>query len=65
MAFTAAAGGAPGDDGFDAGAHLDELDRLAALGVTWNGVRVPGDSLAHALAALERYGDEVIAAVAD
>ena len=65
VAFSASAGGAPGDDGFDAGAQRDELGRLAAIGVTWNGVRVPGDSLPGALAALERYGDEVIAAVAD
>ena len=32
----------------------------AALGVTWSGVGVPGDSLAHALETLERYGATVI-----
>jgi hypothetical protein len=35
---------------------------MAALGVTWNGVTVPGDSVEAAVEALERYGSEVIAA---
>jgi probable F420-dependent oxidoreductase len=61
VAFAADAGGQPGDDRFDAHAHCTELDRLAVLGVTWNSVPVPGDSLTHALEALERYGAEVIA----
>lgn len=61
IAFAASAGGSPADDGFDADAHLDELDDLAAIGMTWNGVSVPGDSLAGALEALERYGEQVIA----
>jgi probable F420-dependent oxidoreductase len=61
VAFVAA-GGSPGEDGFDADAHLGELDRLAALGVTWNGVSVPGDSVDHAIEALGRYGETVIAA---
>jgi hypothetical protein len=34
---------------------------MAALGVTWNSVGVPGASLERALEALERYGAEVIA----
>ena len=46
---------------FDAAAHVEELDELAAIGMTWNNVGVPGDSLAHALESLERYGAEVIA----
>lgn len=62
VSFSAQAGGDPGDDGFDADAHLAELDRMAAIGVTWNSIRVPGDSLEHALEALERYGAEVIKA---
>ncbi len=33
---------------------------LAAIGVTWNSPGIPGDSLAHALESLERYGAEVI-----
>jgi probable F420-dependent oxidoreductase len=61
IAFTTGLPG-PADAGFDAGAHLAAFDDLAALGVTWTSVGVPGDSLAHALEALQRYGEEVIAA---
>ena len=50
-----------GHDGFDAAAHVAELDRMVAAGVTWNGTSVPGDSVAHAIEALEQYGAEVIA----
>ncbi len=52
----------PATPEFDAGAHLGALDDMAAIGVTWNQVTVPGDSLAHAIEAIERYGVEVIAA---
>ena len=62
VAFTTAAGGDPSSASFDAAAHRDALDELAALGVTWNGVAVPGDSLAAALGTLERYGEQVIRA---
>jgi probable F420-dependent oxidoreductase len=62
VSFSTAAGGSPGSDGFDAAARLGELDRLAALGVTWVGVTVPGDSLGAALEGLERYGKAVIRA---
>jgi probable F420-dependent oxidoreductase len=48
------------DDAFDAEAHLAALDAMAALGVTWNSVAVPGDSLERAIEAVERYGAEVI-----
>jgi probable F420-dependent oxidoreductase len=51
----------PGEDDFQAGAHLGALDDMAALGVTWNGISVPGDSLDHAIESLEQYGAEVIA----
>ncbi len=61
VAFGTHAGGSPGDRDFDADAHLDALEQLAGLGVTWAGVGVPGDSLAHALEALEHYGEAVIA----
>ena len=61
VAFGSPAGGPPGDDGFDGDAHRGGLAELAALGVTWAGVNVPGDSLAHALETLERYGERVIA----
>ena len=45
----------------DVDGHRDELERLEALGVTWNGVGIPGDSLAHALESLQAYGERVIA----
>jgi probable F420-dependent oxidoreductase len=50
----------PGTGRFEADAHLAALDRMGDLGVTWNGVSVPGDSLAHAIEAVEQYGTEVI-----
>jgi probable F420-dependent oxidoreductase len=53
---------AVGSDGFRAEDHLAAFDDMAALGVTWNNVGVPGDSLEHALEGLEQYGAEVIAA---
>lgn len=62
VAFLTAAGGSPGDTAFDADAHRAGLDELAGLGVTWNGVGVPADSLEHALETLERYGEEIIRA---
>jgi len=34
---------------------------MAAMGITWNSISVPGDSLGHALDVLDQYGDEVIA----
>lgn len=55
-------GGSPGDDDFDAEAYLAGVDKLAALGVTWLHVTLPGDSLAHALEATEKFGQTVIAA---
>jgi hypothetical protein len=61
VAFGTPKGGSPGSDSFDAAAHLEGLAELSHLGVTWNSVGVPGDSLAHALETLERYGAEVIA----
>jgi probable F420-dependent oxidoreductase len=61
VSFGTREGGAPGDDRFDADAHLEGLAELARLGVTWSTVGIPGDSLAHALEAIERYGAEVIA----
>lgn len=52
----------PGATGFEAGAHVEQIGRMAAIGVTWNGVGVPGDSLDRAVEALEQYGAEVISA---
>lgn len=60
VAFTTGLPGAA-DDGFDADAHLETLDRMASMGITWSSTTVPGDSLDHAIEAVERYGAEVIA----
>ena len=61
VSFTTGLPGA-GDPGFDAGAERAMLDRMTALGVTWSSTGVPGDSVDAAVAALERYGAEVIGA---
>jgi probable F420-dependent oxidoreductase len=55
------AGGDPSSDAFDADAHLAGLAALAALGVTWVQVGLPGDDLSRTLETLERYGEQVIA----
>jgi probable F420-dependent oxidoreductase len=59
VAFTTRKRG-PGDEGFRPGDHLKALEEMAAIGVTWNSVGVPGDSLEHAVEALHRYGEDVI-----
>ena len=56
-------GGSPADDQFNADAYLDGLEKLAKLGVTWVSVGLPGNSMAQALEALERFRTEVIDAV--
>jgi probable F420-dependent oxidoreductase len=50
----------PADNAFNPAAHLAALERMAAIGVTWSSVGVPGDSLDRAIEALQRYGEEVI-----
>jgi hypothetical protein len=60
IAFGTGAGGSPGSESFNPEAQLEGDAELAALGVTWSGAGVPGDSLAHALEALERFGESVI-----
>ena len=60
IAFGTGAGGSPGSDTFNPEAQLEGDAELAELGVTWSGAGVPGDSLAHALDALERFGESVI-----
>ena len=52
--------GTPGTDDFDVDGHRQDLADLAALGVTWTRVGVPGASLAAALEGLEAYGELVI-----
>lgn len=61
VSFTTGLSG-PAEDGFEPEAHLEALERMAALGVTWNSTQVPGDSLDRAVEAIERYGEEVIGA---
>ena len=61
VAFGTPEGGAPGSDAFQPDAHLRGLQELIGLGVTWAHTSVPGDSLAHALETLQRYGETVIA----
>jgi probable F420-dependent oxidoreductase len=60
ITFTNSAGGGPGSDEFDSGAYLSGLDELATLGVNWVQVGLPGDSLAHLLESIERFGKLVI-----
>ncbi|MGH3552065.1 MAG: LLM class F420-dependent oxidoreductase [Mycobacterium sp.] len=60
VVFTNFEGGSPADDAFNADAYLSGLEKLAALGVTWSQVGLPGDSLAHATETIERFGSLVI-----
>jgi len=62
VTFSNNEGGGPGSDDFNADAYLVGVEKLAALGVTWLHVAVPGDSLAHAVEAIERFGTSVIKA---
>jgi probable F420-dependent oxidoreductase len=61
VAFGTHEGGSPGTDRFRPDEHRRGLEHLETLGVTWAGTGVPGDSLGHALEALEQYGETVIA----
>ena len=63
VSFSNADGGSPGDDAFNADAYLGGVEKLAALGVTWLQVGLPGDSLAHVLETIERFGKTVIASI--
>jgi len=62
VSFTNADGGDPGDDDFNADAYLSGVEKLAAVGVTWLQVSLPGDSLAQVLDTIERFGASVIQA---
>jgi probable F420-dependent oxidoreductase len=53
-------GGSPAADNFNADAYLTGVERLAALGVTWLQVSLPGDSLAHVTETIERFQTLVI-----
>jgi hypothetical protein len=60
ITFTNFEGGTPAADDFNADAYLGGLEKLAALGVTWVQVGLPGDSLAHALDSTDRFRTLVI-----
>ena len=63
VVFTNGVGGSPGDGDFDPDAFLTGVAELGAAGVTWVQVSVPGDSLSHALEAIEEFGSSVVAEV--
>jgi probable F420-dependent oxidoreductase len=63
ITFANFAGGSPANDEFNADAYLDGLEKLAALGVTWVSVGLPGDSMVHALETLQRFRALVIDAI--
>jgi probable F420-dependent oxidoreductase len=60
IAFTTGLPG-PAEAAFDPAAHLEALDRMAAMGITWTSTTIPGTSTERAIEAIERYGTEVIA----
>jgi probable F420-dependent oxidoreductase len=60
VAFTNFDGGSPAADDFNADAYLAGLEKLAALGVTWVQVPLPGDSLAHVQEAIDRFKTLII-----
>jgi probable F420-dependent oxidoreductase len=62
VTFTNITGGDPAAEDFDADAYLEGVAALAAVGVTWIQVTIPGDSLAHAREVIDRFGAEVISA---
>ena len=54
-----------GRDGVDEDAVVASIGELAAIGVHWVTVALPGDTRDEQLAAIERFGSVVLAAVAD
>jgi probable F420-dependent oxidoreductase len=60
ITFTNSEGGSPASDEFDADAYLGGLEKLAAVGVNWVQVNLPGDSLAHTLDSIDRFRTLVI-----
>jgi probable F420-dependent oxidoreductase len=62
ITFSNNVGGSLADDDFNADAYLEGIESLAALGVTWVQAHLPGDSVAQAVEAMEKFGKLVIAA---
>ena len=63
MAFSPFYVGGPGDADFNADAYLAGLEELAGAGVTCVHVSIPGDSVAHAVEAMDRFRQKVIDAI--
>jgi probable F420-dependent oxidoreductase len=53
-------GGSLAGDDFNADVYLNGMEKLAALGVTWLQVGLPGDSMAHTLESIDRFRSLVI-----
>ncbi|MDA8047933.1 MAG: LLM class F420-dependent oxidoreductase [Actinomycetota bacterium] len=51
----------PDDARFNAEEHLEAIEAMTSLGITWTNASIPGDSIDRAIEAIERYGSEVIA----
>ncbi len=60
--FGVVGGGTPGDPRFDPDHHRRAVAGLAEVGVTWIGSGTAGDGVEAAVAGIEAYGREVIAA---
>jgi probable F420-dependent oxidoreductase len=60
VSFTIFADDSHSDTEFNAEACLADIDELAAAGVTWVQVVLPGDSLTQTLEAIDRFGQLVI-----
>lgn len=60
--FRSTAGGDAGSRTFDPEARREDVERMAALGVTWSSIQVPHDSVNHAVEALQEFGETVIRA---
>lgn len=60
VSFGSEAGGSPSSQAFNPAAQLDGVAELEAMGVTWSGIGVPGDSLDRAIETLQRFGETVI-----
>ncbi|MCW2654762.1 MAG: hypothetical protein JWR32_5738 [Mycobacterium sp.] len=60
VTFSNLGGGNPGRQDFSGDAYLAGVDKLAAIGVTWVQVQMPGDGMAHVLETIDRFGKTVI-----
>jgi probable F420-dependent oxidoreductase len=60
VAFTTGRPG-PADPHYRAEDHLEMIEKMTALGITWTSAPVPGESIDRAVEVIEQYGAEVIA----